>query len=69
VLALRDRVHSGAEATNWGRPYTTTTVLPVGITEVVRETPGEGVLWAFPPRSDACDVDKDVLYICIYIYK
>lgn len=38
---------------NGCKPYTTATVLPIGCTEVVRETPGEGVVWAFPP-ADSC---------------
>lgn len=33
---------------NGNRPYTTATVLPIGCQEVVRETPGEGLVWASP---------------------
>jgi len=33
---------------NGNTPYTTATVLPLGCTEVVRETPSEGVVWTFP---------------------
>jgi len=55
------------KAANWDRPYTTATVLPIGSTEVVRETPGEGVLWAFPPRSDAFDADMGVHVFHIHL--
>jgi len=38
---------------NNNKPGTTACVLPIGSTEVVRETPGEALVWTFAPEASA----------------